>query len=117
MRSGKSIIPIAGKPDRNQPKERRKRMGLFKRKNVWWMSITYQGKQIRRSTGTSDKRLAEAVLGKVKVKIIEGKYFDTLEEKDRTFSEMMERYMKEQAHRKALSSHIREHGCLGHLLP
>lgn len=92
-------------------------MGLFKRKNVWWMSITYQGKQIRRSTGTSDKRLAEAVLGKVKVKIIEGKYFDTLEEKDRTFSEMMERYMKEQAHRKALSSHIREHGCLGHLLP
>ena len=37
-------------------------MGLVKRWNTWWMSFTYQGQQVRRSTGTADKRLAEAIL-------------------------------------------------------
>ncbi len=92
-------------------------MGLYKRKNVWWMAITYQGKQIRRSTETANKKLAESVLAKVKVRIIEGKFFDVLEEKDRTFEEMMNRYMVEQEKKKALSSHIRDRGSLGHLLP
>ncbi len=72
-------------------------MGLFKRNKVWWMSITYQGKQVRRSTGTSDKRLAEAV----RVGIIEGRFFDKLEENERIFSEMMERYQREYVIRKA----------------
>ena len=44
-------------------------MGLFKRNKVWWMSFTYQGQQVRRSTECTDRRLAEAVLAKVKVKI------------------------------------------------
>ena len=47
-------------------------MGLVKRSNMWWMSFTYQGQQVRRSTGTADKRLAEAILGKIKVQIVEG---------------------------------------------
>ncbi len=76
-------------------------MGLVKRGNVWWMSFVYQGKQVRRSTGTSDKRLAEAILAKVKVKIIEGRFFDRLEENERTFAEMMERYQAEHAVKKA----------------
>ncbi|MFQ5779959.1 MAG: tyrosine-type recombinase/integrase [Nitrospiria bacterium] len=70
-------------------------MGLFKRGKVWWMAITYQGNQIRRSTGTSNKKMAEAIIAKVQVKIIEGQFFDTLQEKERTFDEMMTRYMKE----------------------
>lgn len=70
-------------------------MGLYKRDKVWWMTFIYQGKQFRESTGTSDRRLAEAILAKIRVKIIEGRYFDTLEEKERTFAEMMERYLKE----------------------
>lgn len=37
-------------------------MGLFKRGRVWWMSCSYQGRQVRRSTGTSDRRMAEAIL-------------------------------------------------------
>ena len=41
-------------------------MGLVKRWNTWWMSFTYEGQQVRRSTGTTDKRLAEAILGKVR---------------------------------------------------
>ena len=70
-------------------------MGLFKRGKVWWMAITYQGNRIRRSTGTSNKKMAEAVIAKVHVKIIEGQFFDTLQEKERTVDEMMKRYMKE----------------------
>ena len=58
-------------------------MGLVKRRNIWWMSFTYQGQQVRRSTGTGDKRLAEAILGKVKVQIIEGQFFDKPEAQER----------------------------------
>ncbi len=76
-------------------------MGLVKRGNVWWMSFTYEGRQIRRSTETSDKRLAEAILGKVKVQIVEGKYFDKPREDAKTFSELMERYLREHASRRA----------------
>ncbi len=49
-------------------------MGLVKRNNIWWMSFTFQGQQVRRSTETSDKKLAEAILSKVRVQIVEGKY-------------------------------------------
>lgn len=76
-------------------------MGLFKRGKVWWMTFTHNGKQIRRSTETSDRRLAEAIEAKVKVKIIEGRYFDVLEERERTFSEMMERFKGEHVAKKA----------------
>jgi len=72
-------------------------MGLYRRGKVWWMAFTFQGRQIQKSTKTSDRRLAEAILSKVRVKIIEGKYFDILEEKERTFEEMMERYRVEHA--------------------
>lgn len=76
-------------------------MGLVKRGNVWWMSFTYEGRQVRKSTETSDKRLAEAILGKVKVQIVEGKYFDKPREDAKTFSELMERYLREHASRRA----------------
>jgi len=70
-------------------------MGLVKRGNVWWMSFPYQGRQVRKSTGTSDKRLADAILSKIKVQIVEGRFFDRLEEQERTFGELMDRYERE----------------------
>ncbi len=86
-------------------------MGLFKRGTVWWMSFTYQGRQVRTSTETADKRLAEAILATIKVKIVEGRYFDRLEEQTRTFAELMERYETEhvakQASRRAIRGYIR----------
>jgi integrase len=90
-------------------------MGLFKRNRVWWMSFAYQGKQVRRSTGTPDRKLAEAILGKTRVNIIEGRFFDTLEEKERTFSEMMERYQTEHVVKKASQRGYR--GYIKNLLP
>jgi len=81
-------------------------MGLVKRCNMWWMSFTYQGQQVRRSTGTTDKRLAEAILGKVKVQIIEGRFFEKSEPQLRTLKELMDRYASEHAARRA--NHRRE---------
>ena len=92
-------------------------MGLFKRHKVWWMSFSHQGRQIRRTTGTTDRRLAEAILGKVKVKLIEGQYFDRLEEHDRTFEEMMERYVRERVVGMSRHGERRARGVLKHLLP
>ena len=76
-------------------------MGLVKRNNIWWMSFTFQGQQVRRSTETSDKKLAEAILSKVRVQIVEGKYFDKPKEEARTFRELMDRYLREHASRRS----------------
>ena len=76
-------------------------MGLVKRGHTWWMSFMYEGQQVRRSTGTSDKRLAEAILGQVKVQIVEGRFFEKPTEQQRTFTELMDRYISEHAARRA----------------
>ena len=88
-------------------------MGLYKRRKVWWMSCTYRGRQCRQSTGTSDRRLAEAVLAKVKVRIVEGRFFDTLQERERTFGELMERFLAEHVVKKASQRSYR--GCVKNL--
>ncbi len=82
-------------------------MGLVKRGKYWCMRFTYQGRQVRRSTGTADRRLAEAILGKVRAQIVEGRFFETLEEKTRTFEELMERYLTEHAAKKSEPRHYR----------
>lgn len=82
-------------------------MGLVKRGKYWCMRFTYQGQQVRRSTGSADRRLAEAILGKVRAQIVEGRFFETLEEKTRTFDELMERYLVEHAAKKSEPLHYR----------
>ncbi|MFZ5998064.1 MAG: tyrosine-type recombinase/integrase [Nitrospirota bacterium] len=74
-------------------------MGLYKRKDspTWWMSFSANGQQFQRSTGTTDKKLATAILGKVKAQIIEGKWFEVDEARKHTFDEMMDRFMREHA--------------------
>ena len=84
-------------------------MGLFRRPEgkVWWMRFMYHRRQVRRSTGTADRRLAEKILGKVHVQIVEGRFFETREETTRTFDELMERYLNEHAARKSQPRHYR----------
>jgi integrase len=92
-------------------------MGLYKRGSVWWMSFTYQGKQIKRSTETDDKKLAKRIFDKVKGEVAERKWFEKLPGEDRTFAEMMERYMTEHSARnKAPGSHIRDKSLSDHLV-
>lgn len=82
-------------------------MGLVKRGKYWCMRFTYHGRQVRRSTGTADRRLAEAILGKVRAQIVEGRFFETLEEKTRTFDELMKRFLAEHAAKKSEPRHYR----------
>ena len=92
-------------------------MGLVKRGKIWWMSFTHEGRRFRISTGTSDKGLAEAILAKVRVQVVEGKFFENLIAEDHTFEEMMDRYLKECSASKSPKSAIRDRGSLSHLLP
>ncbi|MGA2956684.1 MAG: tyrosine-type recombinase/integrase [Thermodesulfobacteriota bacterium] len=90
-------------------------MGLFRRGSVWWMSFIYQGKQHRKSTETDDKELAKRIWDKVKGQIAEGKWFERPPGEDKTFKEMMEKYMAEQSSKK--SSEERDRSSLTHLRP
>lgn len=92
-------------------------MGLYRRGKVWWMTIIYDGGRVRRSTGTADRRLAQAILAKLQVQIIEGRFFETREEKQRTFGEMVQRYLQEVSVTKAPGSTLRDRQCADHLLP
>jgi integrase len=48
-------------------------MGLYKRGQVWWISFNYNGQQIRRSTETPDKKLAQKIFDKFKGEIAAGR--------------------------------------------
>ncbi len=92
-------------------------MGLYKRGSVWWMSFICQGKQYRKTTETEDKKLAQRILDKVKGEIAEGKWFEKLPGEDKTFVEMIEKYMAEHSARnKAPSSYERDKSLKKHLV-
>jgi len=76
---------------------REKKDGLYLRGKIWWMNFTAGKKAYQRSTGTADKKLAEAVLAKVKTDLIEGKWFDKVAAMQYSFHEMRERFMKDHA--------------------
>jgi integrase len=66
-------------------------MGLFKRGQIWWISFTYKGKQVRHSTETNDEKLAKKIEHKVMTEVIEGKWFTTPVE-EATFQELADDY-------------------------
>ena len=91
-------------------------MALFKRGQVWWMRFTYNEQQIRRSTEVTDKRLAERIYHKVMAQVAEGKWFERLPGEEKTFREMMEKYMREHSEKnKSFKSHIRDKSLSNHL--
>ena len=92
-------------------------MGLFKRGTVWWMDFMFHGTRVRRSTETPDRKLAGAILAKVRTDIVEGKFFDKLEAQHHTFGDMMEQYLAERSIVKAPKSRMRDSSALKHLLP
>jgi integrase len=92
-------------------------MSLYKRGQVWWMRFTYKGKQIRKSTETVDKKLAERIYHKLMGQIAEGKWFERLPGDEKTFREMMEKYMREHSKiNKSPKSHIRDRSLENHLV-
>jgi len=91
-------------------------MGLYKRGSVWWMRFPHNGKQVRRSTETEDKKLAQRIFDKLKGEIAEGRWFEKLPGENYTFKDLMDKYMKEySAVNKKPTSHIRDKSLNDHL--
>lgn len=76
-------------------------MGLYKRGKVWWMFFTFNGRQIRRSAETTNKKLAEKFEAKVKADVAEGKWLDVDPGKNTTFKELLEKYLAEHSIKKS----------------
>ncbi len=70
-------------------------MGLFRRGQVWWMSFTFKGKQIRTPTETIGKKLAEKNYHKVMTQIAEGKWFEKPASADKTLGDLLDKYLRE----------------------
>jgi len=91
-------------------------MGLFKRGSVWWMDFVYKGTRIRRSVETKNRKLAQRIYDKVKGEIAEGKWFERLPGQDKTFKELMEKYMVEHSKPKK-KTWVRDGVSLSHISP
>jgi len=91
-------------------------MGIYKRGKTWWMSFSYDGRQVRRSTETDDRKLAEKIYHKVMTEVAEGKWFERPRDEEKTFGELMEKYMDEHSVLKKRST-SRDTASLKHLLP
>jgi integrase len=64
METGREALtdatPVAA--DETRRRRRRGKGSLFKRGLVWWYAVSYRGRQIRESTGETDKKKAQLVL-------------------------------------------------------
>jgi len=88
----------------------------FKRKDspVWWVSyIEPSGKRVRQSTGTTDRKEAEALEAKWKLEAYRQQHWD--EKPARTFDELMLAYIKATAKEKR--DPVRDRDVLKHLYP
>lgn len=92
-------------------------MALYKRGEVWWMRFMYQGRQVRRSTEVTDKKLAERIYHKLLGDIAEGKWFAREPGADKTVRELLERYLQEHSARNKAPSTYRSDQCVvAHLI-
>jgi len=80
------------------------------------MSFTFHGSQFRKSTETTDKKLAKRIFDKIKGEIAEGRWFEKLPGEDYTFKDMIDKYLAEYSlQNKAPRSHVRDKSLAKHL--
>jgi len=92
-------------------------MGLIKRGQKWYVQLRWNGRLVRQSTGTSNKKLAQEIEAKVRMELAEGTYFIRGQGNKKTFKDMAEKYMIECAAKKAHKTISRDKASLKHLLP
>jgi site-specific recombinase XerD len=90
---------------------------MFKRSGVWWTCIRYKGRKIQKSLETSDRKLAQAIEAKVRTEIVEGNYFEKLIGQNKTFKDMMDKFIKEHAPKVSSSMQRSYTTSLKHLIP
>ncbi len=90
---------------------------MYKRSSVWWTCIRKNGRKIQKSLETSDKELAKDIEAEVRTEIVKGKYFDKPIGHNKTFKQLMERFMKEHAPKVSGSMQNSYTSSLKHLIP
>lgn len=92
-------------------------MGLHRQERIYYVEMYINGRRTRKSTGTTDKRLAERIYAKMKLDAAEGRFFQKDQGNRKTFEDMAKRYMAEYAIKKPEDSKRRDETSLKHLLP
>ena len=90
---------------------------MFKRSGVWWTCIRRNGRKIQKSLETSDKKLAKSIEAKIRTEIVEGKYYDKPIGRDKTFTQLMDKFMKEHAPKVSDGMQRSYSSYLKHLIP
>ena len=90
---------------------------MFKRSSIWWTCISYNGKKVQKSLGTSNKKLAQAVEAKIRTELVEGSYFEKLVGRKKTFKDMIDKFMTEYAPKVSKNTQISYASSLSHLNP
>src|SRR6185295_354449 len=115
--NARSILPATGNQTRTGPHERGTPMALYKRGAVWWMRLSYQGQQIRRSLDVTDRKLAERIYFKVRGLVAEGTWCERPVVQQRQVKDLLERYLRDHsAPNKAAMTHRRDRSLAAHLL-
>ncbi len=71
---------------------------MFERSGVWYTCIRYKGRKVQRRLGVkvgkkADERLARNIEAKIRTEIVEGSYFKKLVGSNKTFMDMMRRFL------------------------
>ncbi len=91
-------------------------MALYKRGSVWWLDFKHQGNRYRKSTGTTDRKLALRIHDKVKGQVAEGKFFERLPGEHKTLDELAEKYLNEYSQtNKSPRTYVRDKSLSNHL--
>lgn len=75
-------------------------MALYKRSNIWWITISHQGTRIQESTGTSDKVAAQRLHDKIKADWWKKNYLG--EKIEKLWIDAVMRWLTESHHKRSL---------------
>ena len=92
---------------------------MFKRSGgIWWVCIRQKNaKPIQKSLQTTDRKLAKSIEAKIRTEIVEGKYYKKPIGNDKTFSQLVDKFMKEYAPKKSVSMQNSYVASIKHLVP
>ena len=92
-------------------------MKFYRRGRMYWVTLQFRGKQIRRSLQVTNKKLAEKIAGKIQTEVAEGKWLDRRPDQNTTLKQLIERYLAEHSKRnKTHTSYVRDQSLSDHLL-
>ena len=90
---------------------------MFTRSGIWWTCIRHNGRKIQKSLETASKKSALAREAKLRSEIVEGSYFEKLIGRNKTFKDMMDKFMAEHAPTKSVNMQKSYKNSLKHLIP